>query len=141
MNANERKDNQLGISHGTAANKLRKLLLFKYVTLCNDNKCFRCGKIIDNIDNFSIEHKEPWLDSKNPAKLFFDLNNIAFSHVKCNIPRLGKRGLRLRKIGVNGTIWCSGCQSFKPTTQFHKNRSRWHGFSTYCKDCRKDRIH
>ena len=141
MNANERKDNQLGISHGTAANKLRKMLLFKYVTLCGDNKCFRCGKVIDDIDNFSIEHKKPWLDSDNPTKLFFDLDNIAFSHVKCNIPRSGKRGLRLRKVGIAGTSWCCGCKTFKHTSEFHKNKCRWDGFSTYCKDCRKDRIH
>lgn len=27
----------------------------------------------------------PWLDSDNPISNFFDLNNIAFSHLKCNI--------------------------------------------------------
>jgi len=32
----------------------------------------------------SIEHITPYLDSDDPKKLFFDLNNIAFSHLKCN---------------------------------------------------------
>jgi len=34
--------------------------------------------------NFSIEHKKPWLDEPNAAKLYFDLNNVTFSHSACN---------------------------------------------------------
>jgi hypothetical protein len=33
----------------------------------------------------SIEHKIPWLDSEDPKDLFFNLNNIAFSHLTCNV--------------------------------------------------------
>jgi len=62
MNSNKKKDLQLGMAHGTAANRLRKKLLFKYVTMCGDNTCFRCGKSIDSIDNFSIDHKIAWLN-------------------------------------------------------------------------------
>lgn len=35
-------------------------------------------------DNFSIEHKIPWLDSDDPVDLFFNLENIDFSHLLCN---------------------------------------------------------
>lgn len=37
------------------------------------------------MDELSIEHKTPWLDSEDPKALFFDLNNIAFSHLSCNV--------------------------------------------------------
>jgi len=36
-------------------------------------------------DTFSIEHKIPWLDSSDPVGLYFDLNNISFSHHSCNV--------------------------------------------------------
>lgn len=36
------------------------------------------------IDTFSIEHKEPWLH--NSPELFWDLENITYSHKKCNKP-------------------------------------------------------
>ena len=102
-----KKDTQLGIAHGTAANKLRKMLLFKYVTLCGANVCFRCGEVIDNIDNFTIDHKIPWLDSENPIELFLDLNNIGFSHSKCNIDN--KRNPK--RVSHHGrTMYDRGCR-------------------------------
>lgn len=36
-------------------------------------------------ETFSIEHLVPWLDSNNPIELYFDLDNISFSHLSCNI--------------------------------------------------------
>ena len=32
----------------------------------------------------SIDHKTPWLHSEDPRGLFFDIDNIAFSHKSCN---------------------------------------------------------
>lgn len=43
------------------------------------------SKKIETVKELSIEQKTPWLDSENPVSVFFDLNNIAFSHLKCNI--------------------------------------------------------
>lgn len=58
------------------------------------NFCHQCGSEIENEQNLSIEHKEPWLDSDDPVGKFFDLDNIAFSHLACNCgaarPREGK---------------------------------------------------
>lgn len=42
-------------------------------------------KKINTVDELSIEHKEPWENSDNPKELFFNLDNISFSHLKCNI--------------------------------------------------------
>lgn len=83
--SNTKKYRQLGQPHGTAAARLRKLLLFQLIIDTKQDVCFRCQKPIVDIDDLSIEHKEPWLDSDNPRKMFFDLKNIAFSHLSCNV--------------------------------------------------------
>ena len=46
--------------------------------------CFRCGEKIETVDEFSMDHKEDWERSADPIKAFFDLANIAFSHLGCN---------------------------------------------------------
>ena len=84
-NGNIKKNEQLGIPHGTANSKLKKILLFNLVKKLNLDVCFQCGKKIESLEEFSIEHKIPWLDSEDPQKLFYDLNNIAYSHLKCNV--------------------------------------------------------
>jgi hypothetical protein len=79
------KTKQLGMPIGTASNKLRKSILWKYIVLSGDNFCFQCGSEIISQDDLSIEHKIPWLHSKDPLSLFMDLDNIAFSHLSCNV--------------------------------------------------------
>ena len=78
-----KKQEQLGMNPSTASNRLVKDILFKLITDAG-HVCFQCGKSMLR-SNFSIEHKTPWLDSENPVGLYFDLNNIAFSHLKCNV--------------------------------------------------------
>ena len=76
----KKKNDQLGMNVGTASNRLVKDTLF---SLVKDTPCHHCGGCLDR-DNFSIEHKTPWLDSEDPVGLFFDLDNITFSHLSCN---------------------------------------------------------
>lgn len=83
-NANAKKALQLGMSQGKATNILRKQILFTLIALLELDTCFRCNKKITNVSELSIEHKEPWLDSEDPKAKFFDLQNIAFSHLNCN---------------------------------------------------------
>jgi len=83
--SNRIKSQALGMSHGKAANKLRKIILFSFICYLNLNKCYRCEKQIKDIEDLSIEHKTAWLHAEDPYETFFDLNNIAFSHLKCNI--------------------------------------------------------
>jgi hypothetical protein len=78
-----KKQIQLGMNPGTASHRLVKDLLFKFVEQ-DGHVCYQCGMPMTRND-FSIEHKTPWLDSEDPIKLFFDLNNIAFSHKFCNM--------------------------------------------------------
>ena len=80
-----KKDEQLGMSFGTANNRLRKAILFSLVQKLNEDKCFRCEKIIASVDDLSIEHKEPWQSANNPVESFFSLDNISFSHLSCNV--------------------------------------------------------
>jgi len=72
------------MSINKARNDLNNSILFNLVKECGDNVCYRCGKTIEKVEELSIEHKEPYLFSENAKELFFDLNNITFSHRKCN---------------------------------------------------------
>ncbi len=83
--SNAEKTKLLGMPHGTASNKLRKMLLFRFAGALGWLGCYRCDQgTIKSIDDFSIEHKEPWMSAEDPVKAFFDLDNIAFSHLSCN---------------------------------------------------------
>lgn len=66
----------------TANFRLCKDLLFAFIQ--KDNICcYRCNKPLTR-DTFTIEHKEFWKTAENPKEMFFNLNNIAYSHHKCN---------------------------------------------------------
>ena len=101
----EKKTAQLGMPYGTASHKLRKIIIFSLVVKLGENFCFRCGKKIESEKDLSIEHKTPWLDSENPTELFFDLQNIAFSH-------LGRNSGSARYTGEPAKMYelkCDGC--------------------------------
>ena len=73
----------------TASGRLVKDLLWDMIVQLDKDICFHCNKPMQR-DNFSIEHKKPWLDSEDPVGLYFDLDNISFSHLKCNFERARK---------------------------------------------------
>jgi len=75
----DKKNEQLGMNPSTAQQRLVKDTLFRLVVTAG-YVCFRCGQPLVR-ENFTIE---PWLDSENPKELFFDQNNVAFSHAPCN---------------------------------------------------------
>lgn len=85
-----KKFEQLGINPSTAQGRLVKDLLWNFILETGRNKCFHCDEEMDR-ESFSIEHKTPWLDSEDPVGLYFDLNNISFSHLSCNC-RASRRG-------------------------------------------------
>lgn len=80
-----KKEKQLGMPIGTASAKLKKTIMFTMAEMLGLTICHRCGKRIDKVEEFSIDHKIDWLDSDKPVELFFDLENIAFSHLRCNV--------------------------------------------------------
>lgn len=87
--SNVGKSLTLGMPFGTACNRLRKNVLFRLLKKLSENVCFKCGQLIDIVDDLSIEHKLPW--EGRSAELFWDLENIAFSHLHCNRPHKNGR--------------------------------------------------
>jgi len=75
---------QLGQNRVTARRRLMRRLLYDQAQRLELDLCFQCGERIDTLEEFSIEHKVPWLHSDDPAGLYFDLDNIAYSHMECN---------------------------------------------------------
>lgn len=88
--ANNKKNILLGMPHGTAHSRLRKLLLFHLCCKLELDICYRCKTKISTIDEFSIEHTEDWQSSDDPLSTFLDVEKIAFSHLKCNIAESGR---------------------------------------------------
>ncbi len=135
MDSNKKKAAQLGMAQGTAANRLRKQIMFSLMQTLEIDNCHQCGEKIKHVKNLSIEHIIPWLDSGEAVSLYFDINNIAFSHLSCN-SRAGS------KIPVpDGMRWCSSCQKAMSADLFTKGRN------SYCRPCqqvinrnRRDRI-
>ena len=139
---NKKKDEQLGMSHGAAANRLRKAIMFELVRETGRNVCFQCGEAIEDIANLSIEHKIPWLDSEDPVGLYFDLGNIAFSHLRCNCAASRSTGPKRRFVCDEGQSWCYYCKKCLPDVDFYKdshraNSSRFRKVSSRCKECQK----
>lgn len=108
--SNEKKKNQLGSDAGTLAHQLKKDILFHYIKKADENICYQCGLKICNVSELSIEHKIPWLDSLNPKKLFFDLDNIAFSHLSCNVGARRKTFKHPSVVAYNKGCRCDECK-------------------------------
>lgn len=99
------KSEALGMGIGKAQHRLRKQIMFSMMQRLGDDKCYRCGENICDVDSLSIEHKQAWLSSDNPKKLFWDLGNVAFSHLFCNTSHANKgktlseeHKMKLRKV-------------------------------------------
>jgi hypothetical protein len=123
---------QLGMSLGTAQHRLRKNILFSFAKRLKEDVCFKCGKQIEKVEELSIEHKQPW--ENRSVELYWDLTNIAFSHLACN--RQHTNGTeKLRKVGPEGTSWCSSHQEFLPIDRFWKNPNNWSGVARQCAEC------
>lgn len=132
--SNLKKNKQLGMSHGKACAILRREIFFKLLKESNKNTCYRCNKKITKIETFSIDHKKPWLNSKDPIRLFFDLRNIAFSHSVCNSTAGGRHH---KIIYPKGEKWCTHCKRLKKLKEFpnyaKKNRD------ARCTSCNSER--
>lgn len=93
MTQHRKRTEKLGRCFSSAYRQLTRDIMFDLIVRANQNICFRCGHQMDR-DNYSIEHKDPWLNSDSPVEKFFDLSNISFSHIACNAGEMHKR-LRL----------------------------------------------
>jgi hypothetical protein len=123
-----RKSDILGMPFGTACNRLRRMVMFSLLQRYEENVCFKCGKLILQASDLSLEHKEAWQNS-GPS-LFWDLDNIAFSHQQCNL----RVGVVRREI-IDGKLWCSSCKQFLLISCFHKESRQRTGYALQCKNC------
>lgn len=73
---------QLGMSYGSARGRLDRIIMFEQAKRLGELNCYRCGKPIESVKDFTVDHKHPWLHMN--ADLFWSLENIAFSHHVCN---------------------------------------------------------
>ena len=141
-----RKSIFLGMPFGTASNQLRKRIMLNLLQKLGEDFCYRCGQKIETVDELSIEHKKAWQGVD--ISLFWDLDNIAFSHLDCNIrhrPVLedGVKHNRGKKTFFRspkrnpppGKSWCIGHEDFLPIEMFGKNRHEWNGLRNRCKKC------
>ncbi len=142
--SNINKNIALNMPYGTASSILRKSLLFDFSKKLSLDVCFQCNEKILTLREFSIEHKIPWLRAENPKESFFDLNNIAFSHLSCNA-KAGRKSQEFqfqpghipknKKILIEGMAWCGKCGE-RPLENFSKNRRKSKGLQDICKKCR-----
>src|SRR5271167_4632752 len=118
--ANQKRTTQLGMAWGTAAHRLRQQLFFSLLVKLGENKCFKCGEMIEKASELSIEHKKDWLDV-DPA-LFWAEDNIAYSHRKCNMP-----SRRTPKTGRHGTqgLYVGGCRCEACTKAHNASTNDW----------------
>ena len=141
MNGECKKKKQLGMAQGTARNRLIKALLFDMACKLDLDWCYQCGAKIEFKDDLSIEHMTPWLDSDNPIGLYFDLDNIAFSHHGCNSKASRSNTPTMKTLyGIeegDGQGHCTRCHTNKPSDEMMKSYRRVNGLDNVCKKCKK----
>lgn len=122
---------QLGMSPSKARARLLKMILFDLAHRLNLDTCFQCGKIIEKLEEFTIEHKKPWLHV-NP-QLYWDIKNIAFSHYICNSAKTRPASSRC-DIGYH---WCNHCKQCLSATMFGRRKQKGYAaLRNYCNPCR-----
>lgn len=99
----EVKKEKLGLNHSTAQNRLSKKLIYSFQKEINGIDCFRCKKEMD-ICSFTVDHIEPWINHENPKNAYFELENISFSHQKCN-SREARRTTNVRSTTGYKGVW------------------------------------
>ncbi len=120
----------LGMPLGTASGRLRKSIMFSMAVRLGEDNCFRCGKKIVDVNELSIEHKQPWEGVS--VDLFFDINNISFSHLVCNIR--GQRHCQRPALqnDPEDQAWCFACKDFHDRKCFGIGKRN--GLSKMCKN-------
>lgn len=127
------KHKQLGMPMGTAANRLRKMIMLHLLQRLGEDVCFVCSLPITAVEELTIEHRKPWMYAG--PELFWDLANIAFSHGHCNTTHRPAYGQRVKT--KPGFSWCAKCEQEKPTAEFAKRKIRWNQCSVRCLKCRR----
>jgi hypothetical protein len=118
---------------GTASHRLRVLVMFSLIQRLGENRCAKCSETIVSADDLSIEHIVPWEGVS--ATLFWNLDNIAFSHRACNRPIRFRGHSWCQENCPDGHAWCSRHRAYLLRTSFPRNTTRPNGLNAYCRDC------
>lgn len=124
-----KKKDQLGMNPSTASHKLVKDILWSLVVKTGQDYCHRCSEKMVR-DNFSIEHIEDWLDSKDPVGLYFSLDNITFSHLSCNVAASRPREVKSKCGSVTKYVSGCRCEACKKAKAIYRKEK-------YCKEKRR----
>ncbi len=128
---NMKHSEMLGMSLSKANSRLKKAIFLDLIKSAKRDSCFRCNKKIETPDELSVDHKIPW--RYESADLFWDLDNIEFSHRKCNKkdrPHLGRK-----IISPKGMAWCYEHKLHLSLNLFTDSGVAHH----VCKECRVKR--
>lgn len=123
------KSVQLGMDYGTACHRLRKQVMFRLVQKAGLDGCLRCGLDIESAEDLSLDHREVWLHAS--PDLFWDLDNVGFSHLVCNT--IASRRYR-RQPPNPGLSWCSDHKGWTLREQFSPGKT-WDGTAVRCRAC------
>lgn len=137
-NSSRIKAQFLGMNHGTAQHKLKQLIMLMLIQRTGLDNCFKCGLGIIAANDLSIDHKQPWLYVD--SNLFWNLDNIAFSHKRCNRPDRPAYKRAPRNVAPEGQSWCSGHKTYFPSDQFSNDINRPGGKHAYCRECDNTRL-
>ena len=74
----------LGETAAKATRKLWKIFILDLARQAGRDKCFRCNLPIMDPEHLSLDHKQSW--RYHSKELFWDLDNLALSHKRCNTP-------------------------------------------------------
>jgi len=77
----------LGDETKAARFKLLRALAYEYMKMKFHGLCHNCHKFVERED-FSLEHIIPWMNSFDPKRFFYDVQNLTISHISCNAKRL-----------------------------------------------------
>lgn len=78
--------------------RLHMRFIFKMIKDLKQNFCFRCKQEIESDDELSLDHKISYIN--NDPKWYFDINNIYYSHNRCNCGESQKGSGKLDYFGI-----------------------------------------
>lgn len=121
--SNNKKSELVGMAIATASARLKKSIMFSLVVRLKENICYRCGSEILSEEDLTVEHKEAWMQAEDPVQSFFDLDNIAFSHLSCNAAAASRPTKK----------WCNDAE---------RKRAKWHSLTKdRQQEIRRDNYH
>lgn len=131
----KRQAELLGMPASTASKRLKKTLFFNLLKKHSENICKVCALPIEKEEELTVEHILPW--ENRSKELFFDVTNIAYSHLKCNTPHKTRKGvISERRIDLpEGMSWCSRCEQFKSLNEFSRHSQIYNKVRRWCREC------